>query len=96
MKLVSVGPSLHHDKKYQAVFQDDKGRRKITHFGAAGMDDYLHTKDKDQRDRYRSRHQKDLRTNDPTRAGFLSYYILWGESTSFQNNLKAYKRKFGL
>jgi len=96
MKLVSVGPSEVPDKKFKAVFQDDHGRRRTTHFGAAGMDDYLHTKDKAQRDRYRTRHAKDLLTEDPTRAGFLSWYLLWGNSTSFEKNLKAYKRKFSL
>jgi hypothetical protein len=60
------------------------------------MDDYTLTKDKEQRDRYRERHRKDLLTNDPTRAGFLSYYVLWGDSTSFKSNLASYKRRFNL
>ena len=60
------------------------------------MDDYTLTKDKDQRDRYRQRHAKDLKTKDPSKAGFLSYYVLWGDSTSFNENLKNYKSKFNL
>jgi len=64
-------------KKYMAVFTDSSsGRTKTTHFGASGMTDYLLSKDKDRRARYRSRHKKDLTTRDPTRAGFLSYYLL--------------------
>jgi hypothetical protein len=59
------------------------------------MDDYTIKKDKDQRTRYRSRHKKDLQTGDPTRAGYLSWYILWGASTSRRENIASYKRRFG-
>ena len=74
----------------------ESGRTRNTDFGAAGMDDYLQTGDKDQRKRYRERHKKDLTTKDPTRAGYLSYYLLWGESQSLQKNLAGYKSRFGL
>jgi len=60
------------------------------------MDDYTITKDKEQRERYRTRHKKDLETKDPTRAGYLSYYILWGDNTSIRENIKNYKKKFNL
>lgn len=82
------------NKKLMAVFTKDNGRTKTTHFGAKGMDDYTITKDKEQRARYRQRHKKDLKTNDPTKAGFLSYYILWGDSTSRSENIKNYKKRF--
>jgi hypothetical protein len=95
MKLLSVVPAKN-DKKFTATFLQDNGRTKTTHFGAKGMDDYTLTKDKDQRDRYRQRHAKDLKTKDPSKAGFLSYYVLWGDSTSFNENLKNYKSKFNL
>jgi hypothetical protein len=58
------------------------------------MDDYTLTKDKEQRARYRSRHKKDLKTGDPTKAGYLSYYILWGDSTSVRTNISSYKKRF--
>lgn len=83
-------------KKLMAVFTKDNGRKKKTYFGAAGMDDYTIKKDKEQRKRYRSRHQKDLKTGDYTRAGYLSYYILWGNSTSRKENIAAYKKRFNL
>ncbi len=83
-------------KKLMAVFTKDNGRTKTTHFGAKGMDDYTITKDKERRRLYRERHKKDLTTKDPTRAGFLSYYILWGNSTSRQENIKNYKKRFNL
>ena len=83
-------------KKYMAVFTDSSsGRTKTTHFGASGMTDYLLSKDKDRRARYRSRHKKDLKSRDPTRAGFLSYYLTWGESTSLRTNISSYKKRFG-
>lgn len=79
-----------------ATFQKENGRTKTTHFGAKGMDDFLHTGDKEQRERYRTRHAKDLLTKDPTRAGHLSWYLLWGDSQSLQSNIATYKHRFNL
>ena len=93
-KKMTVRRSDKAGKKYMAVFDID-GRKKTTHFGASGMADYTKTKDKEQRKRYRQRHKKDLQTKDPTRAGYLSYYILWGESTSVRENISKYKKRFG-
>jgi hypothetical protein len=95
MKMV-IKKSDKPGKKLVAVFTKDNGRTKKTYFGAAGMDDYTITKDKERRRLYRERHKKDLATKDPTRAGFLSYYILWGDSTSRQENIKNYKKRFNL
>jgi len=96
MKLLKVIPSDKPNKKYMAIFKKDNGREKTTHFGSKGMDDYTLTKNKEQRERYRKRHKKDLTTNDPTRAGYLSYYLLWGDSTSLRENIKKYKIRFSL
>lgn len=96
MKLLSVEKSPNPAKKLRATFQTDSGRLKHTDFGAAGMDDFTLTKNLEQRDRYRARHQKDLRTGDPTRAGYLSYWILWGPYTSVRENVTYYKRKYNL
>jgi hypothetical protein len=94
-KLVSIRPSPKAEKKLVAVFEENDGRQRVVHFGQAGADDYTITKDKNQRERYRARHLKDLR-GDPTRAGYLSYFVLWGDSTSRTKNALAYKRNFGL
>jgi len=91
-----VKKSSKAGKKYMAIFTRDNGRTKTTHFGQATADDYTIKKDKQQRKRYRDRHQKDLSTGDYMRAGFLSYYLLWGESTSMRENLKSYKKRFNL
>lgn len=95
-KLVKLMKSPKSEKKWRAVFQSDSGREKNVDFGAAGMEDYTQHHDKERRERYRSRHAKDLETQDPTRAGYLSWYLLWGESTSLQDNLAAYKRRFNV
>ena len=94
MKLESVKPANDGVHKYEATFTN--GRTKRTKFGAAGMDDYTKTHDKEQRQRYRERHQKDLKTGDPTRAGYLSMGLLWGESTSIMENLRRYRNRFNL
>jgi hypothetical protein len=96
MKLDSVVRADDGTHKWKATFTREDGRKRTTLFGASGMDDYTLTGDKEQRERYRTRHKKDLLTNDPTKAGFLSYYILWGDSTSFERNLSAYKKRFNL
>lgn len=88
IKLESAGDGKH---KWIATFNDGR----TTRFGAKGMDDYTITKDKEQRERYRERHSKDLETKDPHRAGFLSYYILWGDSTSIEQNVRAFNKRFG-
>ena len=95
MKLVRI-EKLHNDThKYRAIF-DNEGRSKTTKFGATGYDDYTRGATKEQRDAYRTRHAKDLKTGDPTKAGYLSYHILWGDSTSIITNTGIYKKKFGL
>lgn len=95
MKIV-ISKSTNKDKKLMAQFFDGDKKIKTTHFGAEGMDDYTLTGDKKARERYRVRHKKDLDTKDPTRAGYLSYYILWGDSTSRDKNIKDYKKRFNL
>ena len=96
MVSVKISKSDKKDKKLKAVFTRDNGRTKTVHFGQAGADDFTITKDKEQRKRYRARHKKDLRTGDYMRPGYLSYYILWGDSSSLASNIKAYKNKFKL
>lgn len=95
-KIVKIEPANNGRNKWTATF--DTGKR--TSFGAIGkdgrpMNDYTLTGDKEARERYRARHKKDLQTGDPTRAGFLSYYILWGDSTSINQNVKDFNRRFG-
>jgi hypothetical protein len=96
MKLLELIHSPRPEKKWRAVFVTDTGRRKHTDFGAAGMNDYTITGDREARRRYRERHEKDLDTGDPSKAGFLSWYILWGDSKNMRTNLADFKRRFNL
>lgn len=98
MELISITPSSKADKKLMARFRSETGREKVIHFGAAGMDDYTKAHDKEQRERYRTRHAKDLKTEAAktgVSAGALAYYVLWGDSTDLRRNIAAYKRRFG-
>jgi len=96
-KLIKVVKSSNPKFKLDAHFLNKKtGKIKIVRFGAGGYEDYTTHKDKERRSRYRKRHQKDLNTNDPLRKGYLSYYILWGDSTSINKNVSSYKKRFNL
>ena len=94
MKLLSVKKSDKPEKKYVANFQDREKSKKI-YFGSAGMDDYLTTKDKAQRDRYRARTKSVYNKAPPVSASRLAGDILWGNSTSLNENIKSYKKKYG-
>ena len=93
---VEIKPSTNPKKKLMAIFYDNDKKVKTTHFGQRGADDYTITKNKEQRERYRARHKKDLKTGDFKKAGFLSFYILWGDSTSRRTNIASYKKRFNL
>jgi hypothetical protein len=95
-KLIKIIKSDKPKKKFTAIFKLDNDKEKKVHFGSAGMNDYTLTGDKNARERYRKRHKKDLKTNDPLRAGYLSYYILWGDSTDIKKNIADYRKRFNL
>jgi len=82
-------------KKWQVKVRTPSGGVKTVQFGARGYEDYTQHKDKSRRDNYRSRHRHD-KINDPTKAGFWSWHVLWGDSTSLQKNLSSVKRKYRL
>ena len=91
---LQISTSDKSEKKYEAVFTKDDGKTKTIHFGASGYQDYTQHHNKDRRSLYRQRHEKDLK-GDPMRAGYLSFYILWGNSTNVQTNIRSFKSKFG-
>ena len=96
VKLISVMPSDSTTKKYIAEFKLDNDKIKKVNFGQKGYSDYTINKDKKRRDSYRARHEKDLLTKDPTRPGYLSYFLLWGDSVSLKENIKTFKSKFNV
>lgn len=92
--LDSVVKSPNPAKKYRANFSsnDEQGvTRRSYDFGAAGMSDYTMHHDLTRRNRYISRHLKDLR-GDPLKPGYLSMFILWNKPT-FDGSLKDYRRR---
>ena len=99
-KLLKVIKSTKKGKKWTAIFKKDNGKEKSVHFGYDNpkdkTNDYTLHKDKTRRERYRKRHIKDLKTGDAMRAGYLSFYLLWGNSTSLKTNITNYKKKFNL
>ena len=84
------------NKKWKAIFYDDGKKIKTTQFGDSRYEDYTQHKDKKRRDKYRARHKKDLSKGNYMSAGFLSYYILWGESAALKTNINKYKKMFKL
>lgn len=95
-KLLRVEKSSNPKKKWDFFFEAANGRTVKRSVGDSSMEDYTQHHDTNRRANYRQRHAKDLDTKDPTRPGYISYYVLWGDSTSFQENLRSYKRRFGL
>ena len=100
MKLISIKKSTDGKHKYTAIFDND-GRTKTTHFGAAGFKDFIQYSKEDKveagvrKSLYLARHKKTENWNDPTSAGSLSRYILWGEPT-LAASIKSFKNKFSL
>jgi hypothetical protein len=87
-------------KRFTAIFRIHKGGKviKITHFGQRNpkKGTYIDHGDKKLRDAYRARYQKDLDTKDFKRAGYLSYFLLWGDHKTLKQNLVDFKKKFNL
>tara|TARA_R110000868_G_scaffold132807_1_gene344041 strand:- start:356 stop:688 length:333 start_codon:yes stop_codon:yes gene_type:complete len=99
MKLVSITKSTDGKHKYTAVFDID-GKSKTTQFGLAGANDYLiYSKQSkeiadEKRKLYLARHKKNEKWSDPTSAGSLSRYLLWGDSSSLKQNIIDFKKRF--
>ena len=102
MKLEKVIKSDAKNKKFTAIFCMCKGEskccdkeKKKVHFGDNRYEDYTMHKDTKRRENYRSRHAsgKNAKADTPNA---LAYHILWGDSTSLQENIKSFKKKFNL
>ena len=96
VELVDVKRSTKPDKKWTARFRYTDGRTKTQHFGSRGMNDFTLTGDTEKRKLYHVRHRNDLRTGDPTRAGYLAMFILWNKKSrtdaiaDYRRRLKTY------
>ena len=94
IKLISITKSTNQGKKLMAKFEIN-GRKKVIHFGAKGMSDFTKHHDTIRRNRYIFRHHKDLKTNDPVRAGYLSMFVLWNKP-SLQASISDYRRRLNV
>jgi hypothetical protein len=99
--LIKLEPSKNPRKKWNAVFRLEGNKFKTVSFGDPKRDDFLKHNDLKRRDNFLSRSQRNLRTGDPLRPGFLSYYITWsgfeqkGRPTrSIPKLIKMYNKKF--
>jgi len=101
MKLISITKSPRTGKKWRATFEHDghgtgAGKTRFhTDFGASGYDDFTTGATPERAKLYRQRHMKDLDTRNPTKAGYLSFYVLWS-GPNFEENIRKYKNKFHL
>jgi RNA recognition motif-containing protein len=93
----TLEPASDNKHKWVGVFTDPvtKDERRVS-FGAKGMTDYTLSGDKLRRSNYLSRHRSREDWNAPMTAGALSRWILWGDSTSLQTNVRSFKRRFGM
>ena len=94
MKLLSVKKSTAKNKKFTATFSID-GREKKVHFGHSDYEDYTTHKDETRRKSYRARHSTGA-TAAPDTPNALSYWLLWGNSTSLATNIQSFKKKYNL
>ena len=90
------GFQLHRatDGKHKWVAEFADGTK--VSFGAKGYEDYTQHRDKLRRANYLSRHKTTENWRNPKTAGALSRWLLWGDSTSLEANIRAFKRRFSL
>jgi len=92
-----IKPGTAKNKKWKAIFYSDDGKKlKTSQFGDKRYQDYTQSKNKESRRKYKIRHKTDLKSGDYMKPGYLSYYLLWGESTSLQSNINKYAKMFKL
>ncbi len=89
-------------KRFTAIFRIHKGGKviKVTHFGQRNpkFGTYIDHGDKERRKNYIARHEVREKKfyKDSQRASTLSRFLLWGDKTTLEGNLKDYKKRFNL
>ena len=96
MKIVEAQPKTK--KRFTAIFRKHKGGPviKVTNFGQIGGKTFIDEGNLKKRAAFRARHKRDLDTKDFKRAGYLSYFLLWGDNKTLKKNIEDYKNKFKL
>ena len=87
--LISI-QEINENKRFIALFSNGK----ITKFGQTNSKKgtYIDHNDKELKKNYIKRHLKDLRTNDPSRPGYLSLFLIWNKET-LKNSIKDYNKR---
>lgn len=105
MWLLSILKSKRQDKRYTATFCKCKIKNecrgtnhKTTSFGDPNATTYIDGASEEKKKAYLARHSKVKGEDwsDPTSAGSLSRYILWGDHRSFRKNIDDFKKRFKL
>ena len=92
---LEIHVSTHGHHKFDAIFVRNDKTTKVIHFGDKRYEDYTQHKNKKRRELYILRNRKNENWDNPESAGSLSRYILWGDYTDIQKNIKAFKTRFG-
>jgi hypothetical protein len=94
LRLKTIKRSHNPEKKWDAVFVKPNGQTITQPFGQRGYSDYTKHKNLTRKKRYIARHARMHEDwTDPTRAGTLSRYILWGKPT-LKASIRSFKKKF--
>ena len=90
---MKVEASEREDKRLKATF----GSR-VVHFGARSppAQAYVDHGDEEKRRAYLARHKPRENWADPFSAGALARWILWGDSTDIEKNIKAFRNRFSM
>jgi len=87
--LISI-KEINENKRFIALFSNGKK----TKFGQTNSKKgtYIDHNDKELKKNYIKRHLKDLRTNDYTRPGYLSIFLLWNKET-LKESIKDFNKR---
>ena len=89
--------STKNDKRLMAIFgKRPNGTEYIVHFGSPSppSEAFIDHGDKKKRTDYIKRHRPRENWKNPYSPGALSRYILWGETTDIDKNIRQYKKRF--
>lgn len=78
---------INDKKRFVGTFSDGS----TTKFGQIDGSTFIDHKDEEKKKNYIKRHERDLRTLNPKRAGYLSMFILWNKSLSA--SIKDYNKR---
>ena len=94
IELIKIVKSKLPNKKWTAFFKID-GKNRVINFGYKNVNDlkndYTMNQDDKRKRLYLLRHRKDLQTNKPYMAGYLSIFILWADKSRI-NAIEKYKQ----